>query len=79
MAIAVVWYRGVPAAERQEMRRFALRMLSAVTLSAAVGVVASRIGDVVATAAAISAFVAAARLLGIDEVAAVLRRLLRSR
>lgn len=79
MAIAVVWYRGVPAAERQEMRRFALRMLSAVTLSAAVGVVASRIGDVVATAAAISAFVAAARLLGIDEVAAVLRKLLRSR
>jgi putative peptidoglycan lipid II flippase len=79
MAIAVVWYRGVPAAERQEMRRFALRMLSAVTLSAAVGVVASRIGDVVATAAAISAFVAAARLLGIDEVAEVLRRLLRSR
>jgi putative peptidoglycan lipid II flippase len=79
MAIAVVWYRGVPAAERQEMRRFALRMLSAVTISAAVGVVAVRIGDVVATAGAILTFVAAARLLGIDEVGDVLRKLLRSR
>lgn len=78
VAISVAWYRQAPPEERSEMRDFALRLGGAVTLSAGVALALVRVDPIAATAAALVTFGVAGHRFGIEEIPALIGRLLRS-
>ena len=79
LAISVAWYRDAPRNERTAMRLFAVRLGTAVVLSAGVAFALVGLSPVAATAAGVVTFGVAGHLLGIQEIPALVGRLLRSR
>ncbi|MEX2280293.1 MAG: lipid II flippase MurJ [Acidimicrobiia bacterium] len=78
-AIAVVWYRSVPAVERSAMARFAGRLGLAIAGAVATALAITPLHAAAAAFSSIGAFVAAGYFLGIEEIPELLRRLVRSR
>ena len=79
LAISVAWYRDVPPTERAAMRLFTLRLGAAVALAAGVAFAVVGLDPIAATAAALVTFGVAGHVLGIQEIPALVGRLLRSR
>jgi putative peptidoglycan lipid II flippase len=79
VAISIAWYRDVPSAERDVIRGFAGRMAAAVGLAVAVALALVRLDPVAAMTAAIVVFFGSGYFLGVEEIPALLRRLVRSR
>jgi putative peptidoglycan lipid II flippase len=79
VGIAVAWYRAVPSAERDVIRSFAGRMAAAIGLAVVAALAVVRIDPVAAMTAAILVFLGSGHVLGVEEIPALLRRLLRSR
>ncbi|MEX1005129.1 MAG: lipid II flippase MurJ [Acidimicrobiia bacterium] len=79
LAISLAWYRDAPTGERRTMGLFTMRLGGAVLLSAGVAVALVGVNPVAATAASLVTFAVAGHLLGIQEIPALARRLLRSR
>lgn len=79
LIISMVWYRNAPSDERSSMTRFSARLVGAVVLAVLAAIGLGAFGPVTATVAALVVFAAAGRFLGIEEIPALLRRLLRSR
>jgi putative peptidoglycan lipid II flippase len=79
VAIALAWYRRVPAAERAVLGRFAWRVgVSAAGAAVAAGV-SQGLGSFAATALSLVVFLVLAHLFGVEEIPAIARRVLRSR
>jgi putative peptidoglycan lipid II flippase len=78
IAIAVVWYRR--AQERRVMAGFGVRVIAAAAIAAgSAAAVSWGLGDIAATATALAVFGGVGYLLGIEEIPAITRRILRPR